>query len=109
MICDREEEIDAFIPEEYWTLDAMLSVKGEKKPLVAKFYGDKSGKLNLKSEEEVKKVTKAIKNKEFKVVEIKNGERVKKAPIPFITSTLQQEASKVLNFSTQKTMRLAPQ
>ena len=82
MICDREEEIDAFIPEEYWTLDAMLSVKGEKKPLVAKFYGDKSGKLNLKSEEEVKKVTKAIKNKEFKVVEIKNGERVKKAPIP---------------------------
>lgn len=109
MICDREEEIDAFIPEEYWTLDAMLSVKGEKKPLVAKFYGDKSGKLNLKSEEEVKKVTKAIKNKEFKVVEIKNGERVKKAPIPFITSTLQQEASKVLNFSTQKTMRLAQQ
>ena len=109
MICDREEEIDAFIPEEYWTLDAMLSVKGEKKPLVAKFYGDKSGKLNLKSEEEVKKVTKAIKNKEFKVVEIKNGERVKKAPIPFTTSTLQQEASKVLNFSTQKTMRLAQQ
>lgn len=109
MICDREEEIDEFIPEEYWTLDAILSLKGEKKPLVAKFYGDSTGKLNITSEDEIKQIMENVKNGEFKVKEIKNGERIKKAPIPFTTSTLQQEASKVLNYSTQKTMRLAQQ
>lgn len=109
MICDREAEIDEFIPEEYWTLEAVLSVEGEKKPLVAKFYGDTNGKMNITSKEEIDKIIKAAKKKSFKVTDIKNGERIKKAPIPFTTSTLQQEASTVLNFSTQKTMRLAQQ
>ena len=109
MICDREEEINAFISEEYWTLDVNLSVEGEKKPLIAKFYGDENGKIEIANEEQLKDILKKIKKATFKPVEIKNGERVKKAPLPFTTSTLQQEASKALNFSTQKTMRLAQQ
>lgn len=109
IICDREDEINNFIPEEYWTLDASLRVQGEKKPLIAKYYGTKNGKVNLSSKEELDKVVADLKNAEFKVSEVKKGERTKKAPLPFTTSTLQQEASKVLNFSTQKTMRLAQQ
>ena len=109
IICDREEEINAFIPEEYWTLDASLLAKGEKKPMLAKFYGTKEGKQELKSKEDVEKIEKEIKKAEFIVQEVKKGERRKKPPMPFTTSTLQQEASKVLNFSTQKTMRLAQQ
>ncbi len=109
IICDREDEINNFIPEEYWTLDASLFVEGEKKPLIAKYYGTKDGKVNLTSREELDKIVAELKNTEFKVSEVKKGERIKKAPLPFTTSTLQQEASKVLNFSTQKTMRLAQQ
>ncbi|MDD7027539.1 MAG: type I DNA topoisomerase [Lachnospiraceae bacterium] len=109
IICDREEEINAFIPEEYWTLDASLLAKGEKKPMLAKFYGTKEGKQELKSKEDVEKIEKEIKKAEFIVQEVKKGERRKKPPMPFTTSTLQQEASKALNFSTQKTMRLAQQ
>ena len=109
MICDREEEINAFIPEEYWTMDAKLKIKGERKALTAKFYGDKKGKLEIHTKEEAEKIEEAVKKATFLVEEIKEGERIKKAPVPFITSTLQQEASKVLNFSTQKTMRLAQQ
>jgi DNA topoisomerase-1 len=109
IICDREAEIDAFIPEEYWTLDASLNIKGEKKPLVAKYYGIGDKKTEIKSKEEMDKVLADIKDAAFSVTDIKNGERVKKAPLPFTTSTLQQEASKQLNFSTQKTMRLAQQ
>ena len=109
IICDREEEINAFIPEEYWTLDAVLNIKGEKKPLVAKYYGDASGKANISSKDEMDKILSELENASFKVSDVKKGERVRKAPLPFTTSTLQQEASKVLNFSTQKTMRLAQQ
>lgn len=109
IICDREEEINNFIPEEYWTLDASFSLPGEKKPLTAKYYGKKSGKVTISSREELDQILKEIKEAEFKVGEVKRGERSKKAPLPFTTSTLQQEASKVLNFSTQKTMRLAQQ
>ncbi len=109
MICDREEEINSFIPEEYWTLDATLNVNGEKKPLVAKFHGDKNGKIDITSEAQLDDILNKVNKAEFKVEEIKNGERVKKAPLPFTTSTLQQEAAKALNFSTQKTMRLAQQ
>ncbi len=108
IICDREEEINAFIPEEYWSLDAVLSVEGEKKPIVAKYYGTDK-KQSLHSREETNAVMKELENADYRVSEIKKGERVKKAPLPFTTSTLQQEASKVLNFSTQKTMRLAQQ
>ncbi len=109
IICDREAEIDAFIPEEYWTMDAVLDVKGEKKPLVAKFYGDKSGKIEIKDEAQMEKIAAAVKKSKFEVDSVKKGEKIKKVPLPFTTSTLQQEASKVLNFSTQKTMRLAQQ
>lgn len=109
IICDREDEINAFIPEEYWTLDALFQIKGEKKPLVAKYYGTTDGKAAISSEEELNKILKDLENAEFKVTDVKKGERIKKAPLPFTTSTLQQEASKVLNFSTQKTMRLAQQ
>lgn len=109
LICDREEEINAFIPEEYWNLEAVLKQGGSKKPLAAKFYGDKDGKIAIRSKEELEKILAGLENQTYQVEEVKNGERVKKAPIPFTTSTLQQEASKVLNFSTQKTMRLAQQ
>ena len=109
IICDREDEINAFIPEEYWTLDASFKIKGEKKPLVAKYYGTTEGKAEIKSEQEMNQVIKELENAEYKVTDVKKGERIKKAPLPFTTSTLQQEASKVLNFSTQKTMRLAQQ
>lgn len=109
IICDREEEINAFIPEEYWTLEAELSVAGEKKPLTAKFHGDENGKITISSQEEIEKITGEIQNEKFQVLEVKKGERVKKAPQPFTTSTLQQEASKALNFPISKTMRIAQQ
>ena len=109
LIADREEEINAFVPEEYWSLDAEFQVKGEKKPLTAKFYGTPEEKKEIHSREEMDQVLKALDGAEFSVTDVKKGERTKKAPLPFTTSTLQQEASKVLNFSTSKTMRLAQQ
>ena len=109
IIGDREEEINAFIPEEYWTLDATLSVEGEKKPLVARYIGTEDEKRTIASAKELEEVKKSLDQAQYRVASVKNGERIKKAPQPFTTSTLQQEASKVLNFSTQKTMRLAQQ
>lgn len=103
IIADREEEIDAFIPEEYWTLEAKLKVEGEKKPLVAKYHG------SISSKAELEKLVEELEDAEFCVTDVKKSERSKKAPLPFTTSTLQQEASKVLNFATQKTMRVAQQ
>ncbi len=109
IICDREEEINAFIPEEYWTLDAVFQIPGEKKPLTAKYYGTTEKKQEISSKEELEEIKKALDNAVYRVADVKHGTRVKKSPLPFTTSTLQQEASKVLNFSTQKTMRLAQQ
>lgn len=109
IICDREEEINAFIPEEYWSLDVNLKVKGEKKPITAKYYGTAEKKQTIRSGEEADAIIASLEHAQYRVTEVKKGERVKKAPLPFTTSTLQQEASKVLNFSTQKTMRLAQQ
>ena len=109
IICDREDEINSFIPEEYWTLEAKLNVSGEKKPVIARFYGDESGKIDIKNETEMNKILSDLKKSSYKVESVKQGEKIKKVPLPFTTSTLQQEAAKQLNFSTQKTMRLAQQ
>ena len=109
IIADREDEIAAFIPEEYWSLDANFKVRGEKKPLTAKFYGTKDEKIIIHNEEELHKILADLEEAEYEVVDVKRGERSKKAPLPFTTSTLQQEASKALNFATSKTMRIAQQ
>ena len=108
IICDREDEINAFIPEEYWSLDGEFRVKGEKKPLKAKFYGTDK-KMPIHNKKEMEELLAKLENAEYEITEVKKGERIKNAPLPFTTSTLQQEASKTLNFSTQKTMRLAQQ
>lgn len=114
MIGDREDEINSFIPQEYWTLDAALKVDGEKKPLLVHYYGQKrtdgkAEKVELKSEEQTEAVQENLKDKSFRVEDIRRSERSRKSPLPFTTSTLQQEASRALNFSTQKTMRVAQQ
>ena len=108
IICDREDEINSFIPEEYWSLEGEFRVKGEKKPLQAKFYGTDK-KLPIHNKAEMDELLGKLENAEYEITEVKKGERIKNAPLPFTTSTLQQEAAKTLNFSTQKTMRLAQQ
>ena len=109
MICDRENEIDAFIPEEYWSMEAVLDIKGEKKPLIAKFYGDENGKIEIKNGEQMQAILDEVKKSDFSIESIKRGEKVKKSPLPFTTSTLQQEAAKTLNMSTKRTMNIAQQ
>lgn len=94
MICDREEEINAFIPEEYWNLEAELLAEGMKKPLTAKFHGDQKGKLAIHNKKELDQILDKLKGVKYMVQEVKHGERTKKAPIPFTTSTMQQEASR---------------
>ena len=109
IVCDREEEINAFIPEEYWSLEASLLPEGEKKPIVAKLMDKNGEKIEITSKEQMDAVLAELKGKDFNVTDIKKGERTKKAPLPFTTSTLQQEASKALNFPISKTMRIAQQ
>ena len=109
IVCDREEEIQAFIPEEYWSLEASLLPEGEKKPIVAKLVSKGKEKVSISSKEEMDAVLAALDGQEYQVSSVKKGERRQKAPIPFTTSTLQQEASKALNFPIQKTMRIAQQ
>ncbi|MBR3154876.1 MAG: type I DNA topoisomerase, partial [Lachnospiraceae bacterium] len=108
IIADREAEIGAFIPSEYWTLDAELAIAGEKKPLVAHFYGGDK-RINIESKEQLDGILAALEGVKYEVADIKTSERSKKPPLPFTTSTLQQEAAKTLNFSTSKTMRIAQQ
>ena len=106
IIADREAQIDVFIPREYWSLEAEFSIQGSKKPLVAKYYGNPKKQENI-SKEELDAICKELKGSSFQVSEIKKGERTKKPPLPFTTSTLQQECAKHLNFATSKTMRIA--
>ena len=107
MLCDREEEINAFIPKEYWDMDAVL--KYNKKEFKVSFYGDAKGKIEITGKEQLDDIIHEIEEEKFTVNDVKKGSRTRKAPVPFTTSTLQQEASKALNFSTQKTMRIAQQ
>ncbi|MDD3360574.1 MAG: type I DNA topoisomerase [Hespellia sp.] len=109
IVADREDEINAFVPEEYWSLDGVFKIKGEKRPLTAKFYGMDNKKMTISSKEELDQILSVVEKTDYQVCDIKKSERLKKAPLPFITSTLQQEASKALNFGTQKTMRIAQQ
>ncbi len=108
IICDREEEINSFIPEEYWSIEAILKDKSNKK-ITTRFVGTKDGKIELKSKDEVDKILSDLENCDFVVEENKKGTRVKNPIAPFTTSTLQQEASKHLNMTTQKTMMVAQQ
>ncbi len=105
MVCEREDEIRAFVPEEYWTLDAEVAVEGEKKTLTIQY----SGKEKLTDEQTVQKLMDRLSGCEFVISDIRNTDKTRKPPLPFTTSTMQQEASRTLNFSTQKTMRIAQQ
>ena len=96
------------LPSEYWTLDALLQVPGQKKPLEAKFFGT-DRKMTVSSKEEMDRIVRELEQADFTVSELRRGERVRKPPLPFTTSTLQQDASNRLGFSTSKTMRVAQQ
>lgn len=109
IICDRENEINSFIPDEYWNLEVEFALKGNKNPLIAKYIGKNKKKTVISSEEEALEIVNELDNAQFIIKEIKRGERKRKAPLPFTTSTLQQEAGKLLNFSTRKTMQIAQQ
>ncbi|MDO4489421.1 MAG: type I DNA topoisomerase [Eubacteriales bacterium] len=109
ILCKREEEIAAFIPEEYWTIDATM--KNGAKEAKASYYGERNGeavkKTQLKNEAEATSVVEDVKGKEMLVSEVKKTERVKNPPLPFTTSTMQQDSSRLLNISTYNTMRIA--
>ena len=105
IIIDKEREIQAFVPEDYFVMYAKLA-KGTD-VVTAKFYGDKNGKIELKDEKIVNSIIKKIDNKEYEVVDVKKSERRKNPPAPFTTSSLQQEASRKLGFGVKKTMMVA--
>ena len=109
IVAEREAEIDAFIPQEYYTLDVNLKGKGAKDKLTCGFYGRESGKEEISDKASLDKIMSELTGEQFKVLSVKKTYREKKAPLPFTTSTLQQEAFKALNFSTSKTMRVAQQ
>ena len=109
LVCDREKEINDFIPQEYWTLDANLTGGKLKKPITFKFTGDGKNKEEISGRAALDEILSGLQDGEYVVKSIKESERNKKAPLPFTTSTLQQEASSKLNFATSKTMRIAQQ
>lgn len=104
MICDREDEIRSFVPEEYWTLEGKFS--DGRKVITATFYGDETGKVVIKNEEQANAILKRLENAEY-TVNLKQGTRKLNPAPPFITSTLQQEASKRLGFRAERTMKIA--
>ena len=105
MIVDRENEIRAFNPEEYWSLEAKFSVA--RKTLTASFYGDETGKVELKTQEQTDEIISRLDGAKYFISSLKNGTRKKNPAPPFITSTLQQEASKKLGFRAERTMKIA--
>ena len=107
LIVDREEEIEKFIPEEYWNIYANLQDKETKKKFEAKFYGKLGKKLDVHNEKEVKEILENIKKAKYVVSEVKKGERKRTPAPPFTTSTMQQEASRKLGFTLKKTMSIA--
>ena len=109
LICDREDEINRFVPEEYWTLEVSALPKGAKQPFTAKLQRTPKGKAEIHSKAEMEQVLSDLKGVRLSVAELKKSTRMKKAPLPFTTSTLQQEAARKLNFATGKTMRIAQQ
>ena len=106
VIVDREDEIRQFVPEEYWILEALLS-KGNTKPFIAKFYGDKNGKIDLTNEAQIKDIISKIDSKPYTVFDIKVTEKRRMPPPPFTTSSMQQDAGRKLGFTVKKTMMVA--
>jgi len=112
LVCDREEEIEQFIPEEYWSLEVNLSSensKGKQNKIVARYSASDNNKKELLNEADTTELINKLKNADFIVKDIKHGIRNKKPPAPFITSALQQEASKLFGYATSRTMRIAQQ
>ncbi len=109
LVSDREKEINEFVSEEFWLLDARLSKKGLDSSFNARYYGTNGKKADLKNEEEVNRVIDSVKGSEFRVQSVKPGEKQKNPAPPFITSTLQQEASRRLNMTPKRTMTIAQQ
>lgn len=107
IIVDRENEIRKFVPEEYWTLDAKFIPKGSRKAFPASFYGDVDGKIKITNQEQADKILAELEDAEYQVVKVKKGTRRKSPAPPFITSTLQQEASRKLGFQARRTMKVA--
>ena len=106
LICEREEEIKAFVPKEYWSIELIASNK-EENNLTLKFYGKDNEKIELENEEQVKEILKMIENGNLVVTKIESRSRRKSAPKPYTTSVLQQDAANKLNFTTKKTMMVA--
>ena len=110
LIVDREEEIRKFVPEEYWTLDALLGKKGVSKTIRAHFYGTADGKkMTLSTEAETEKLKAELENAEYKVTSVKTGIKNRQPVPPFITSTLQQDAARKFNMKGDRTMKIAQQ
>ncbi|MBR6407953.1 MAG: type I DNA topoisomerase [Clostridia bacterium] len=107
MVVDRENEIKAFVPVESWTIDASLTVHGKKTAFDAQLYGLEKGKIKLKTKADADRILEELKSERFTVTKIQLGERKASPAPPFITSTLQQDASRRLNFASAKTMRVA--
>jgi len=109
MIVDREEEIQAFVPEEYWNLDLQLKKDGNATVFTAKFHSENGKKLTITNEETAKRLEQVVLKSAIKVVQVKKRTRKQGVPLPFTTSTLQQTAYQKYGFTTQRTMRLAQQ
>ena len=107
IIVDRENEIRSFKPEEYWSLDAKFVPKGQRKAFTATFYGNTEGKIDIPSKEKADEILSELEDAEYIVSKVKNGTRKKSPAPPFITSTLQQEASRKLGYQSRKTMKIA--